>query len=36
MTNGAIQAGRRAWWRERPTAELPEHAGLDDPTGRVP
>jgi len=35
MTNGAIQAGRRAWWRERPTAEPPEQAGPDDPTGRV-
>lgn len=29
MTHAAWRAGRRRWWGEHPTAELPEHAGPD-------
>ena len=29
MTHAAWRAGKRRWWGERPTAELPEHAAPD-------
>ncbi|NHC13069.1 SigE family RNA polymerase sigma factor [Motilibacter deserti] len=30
MTHAAWRSARRRWWGERPTAELPEHAGADE------
>lgn len=29
MTHAAWRSARRRWWGERPTAEVPEHAGPD-------